>query len=185
LDGRRIVNAFGDRGDHRGGEPLAQPPLAVAVLARPPVLDLWVAQEIHRSAIAFARGGRTGVLLIPTPAAVSTLLTLWIFAQTFDRPGSVDWEQWLPLQADEPGKLRFSTTQPVTDLAGAIADGAAATLAEFGEAGYQEKWLERCASFCSFRVWRHGSTAVVSEALARSMDTCCWLPIYGCTLLGT
>ena len=27
----------GDRGDDRGGEPLAQPPLGVSVLARPPV----------------------------------------------------------------------------------------------------------------------------------------------------
>jgi hypothetical protein len=70
------------------------------------------------------------------------LLTLRIFAETFDRPDSVAWEEWLTLGPDEQGELRFSTTQPVTVLARAIADGAAAVLAEYGEAGYQEKWLE-------------------------------------------
>jgi len=38
LDGRRSVKVGSDRGDHRGVEPLAQPPLG-ALLARPPVLD--------------------------------------------------------------------------------------------------------------------------------------------------
>jgi len=69
-------------------------------------------------------------------------VTLRIFAETFDRPDSVDWEAWLTLGPDKQGELRFSTTQPVTVLARAIADGAAATLAEYGEAGYQDKWLE-------------------------------------------
>jgi hypothetical protein len=64
------------------------------------------------------------------------------FADMYARPDTRAGVVRLALRPDEEGELRFSTTQPVTVLAQAIADGAAAALAEYGEAGYQAKWLE-------------------------------------------
>jgi hypothetical protein len=45
-------------------------------------------------------------------------------------------------QPDERGELVFLTTQLLGVLARAIADGAAATLGEDGEAGYLAEWVE-------------------------------------------
>jgi hypothetical protein len=61
-------------------------------------------------------------------------------------------------ESDEQGRHLFGTTQPLTVLAQAIADGAAAVLHEHGEHGYKEQWVE--APFPKARL------AIIRELLA-------------------
>jgi hypothetical protein len=53
-------------------------------------------------------------------------------------------------ESDDRGATVFETRQPLTTLAAAIADGAAAVLAEHGLAGYVARWAE--APFPSSRL---------------------------------
>jgi hypothetical protein len=45
-------------------------------------------------------------------------------------------------QPDVAGKAVFVTTEPITALSVAVANGARALLNEIGESGYAEKWVE-------------------------------------------
>jgi hypothetical protein len=45
-------------------------------------------------------------------------------------------------EPDDQGALVFETTQPLREIAGAIADGAEAVLTEYGEAEYLRRWVE-------------------------------------------
>jgi hypothetical protein len=69
-------------------------------------------------------------------------LNILAFDDIYSRPATLPGVAELCRQPDERGELRFSTTQPLSMLARAIADGAAATLDEYGEAGYLAKWVE-------------------------------------------
>jgi hypothetical protein len=69
-------------------------------------------------------------------------LDILVFDDMYSRPAKSPGVVELRPQPDERGELRFSTTQPLDVLARAIADGAAATLGEYGEAGYLAEWVE-------------------------------------------
>jgi hypothetical protein len=43
--------------------------------------------------------------------------------------------------SDQAGTVAFETTQPLAVMARAIADGAEAVVAEYGEQGYLDRWL--------------------------------------------
>jgi hypothetical protein len=59
----------------------------------------------------------------------------WIFVRTGDNAVQLN-------ILDQRGVLVFSTTQLLGVFARAIADGAAATLGEYGEAGYLAEWVK-------------------------------------------
>jgi len=69
-------------------------------------------------------------------------LNILAFDDMYSRPANLPGVAELRPQPDERGELVFSTTQPLSVLARAIADGAAAALGEYGEAGYLAKWVE-------------------------------------------
>lgn len=47
-----------------------------------------------------------------------------------------------PPQPEERGRVVFETRQPLSTLASTVADAAASVLAEHGEDGYKEKWVD-------------------------------------------
>jgi hypothetical protein len=69
-------------------------------------------------------------------------LNILAFDDMYSRPATLPGVAQPHPQPDERGELRFSTTQPISVLAGAIADGAAATLDELGEENYLAEWVE-------------------------------------------
>jgi len=69
-------------------------------------------------------------------------LKILAFDDMYAQPAALPGVAQFSPQPDEHGELRFSTTQPLGVLARAIADGAAAALAEYGEAGYLAQWVE-------------------------------------------